>query len=57
MKSITVSDLRKHMNEVLNRVKFGGERIIIVRHGKPVAVIVPLKDFEVLEKLKNDRNR
>ncbi|MEO5589067.1 MAG: type II toxin-antitoxin system Phd/YefM family antitoxin [Gemmatimonadaceae bacterium] len=32
---------------------FGGERIVLHRHGRDVAAIVPVKDLEFLEELEN----
>ncbi len=41
MSTITITDLRKHIADVVTRVE-QGERILILRRGKPVAEMAPL---------------
>ena len=38
---VTVRDLRNHGGEVLDRVA-AGERMVVTRDGRPVAVLAPL---------------
>jgi prevent-host-death family protein len=33
-------EAKTHLSEYINRVRYWGERILIERHGKPVAVLV-----------------
>lgn len=40
MTSVTASDARAALPELLTRVE-NGEEVIITRHGRPVAVLVP----------------
>ncbi len=47
------SDVRKDFAEALNRVAFGGERIVLHRRGKDVAVLVPIADLELLEEIED----
>ena len=53
MTNTTVSDARNNLPELLNRVGFGQERILIERHGKPIAAIVSLEDLKRLEALED----
>lgn len=48
---LAASEVRLQFAEVVNQVAFGGERIVIHRHGKDVAAVVPLADLELLEEL------
>jgi prevent-host-death family protein len=41
--SVTVSEARKRLSELVNRVAYGGETVILEKHGKPVAKLVPHK--------------
>lgn len=41
--------VRKDMREVLNRVEFGGERIVITRHEEDSVALVSIADLEKLE--------
>lgn len=40
---------RDQLGDVIDRVKFGGERLILTRHGKRAVAIVGLDDLAVLE--------
>lgn len=46
---IPVTRARDELAELINRVAYGHERIILTRHSKPVAVLVPPVDLERLE--------
>jgi antitoxin (DNA-binding transcriptional repressor) of toxin-antitoxin stability system len=35
---------------------FGGERVVLTRHGKRVAAVVPIEDLELLESLEDARD-
>lgn len=39
---VPVSTAADTLGELLNRVAFGGEEIVITRHDKPVAKLVPI---------------
>ena len=53
MTSTTVSEARNNLPELLNRVGEGQERILIERHGKPIAALVSLEDLRRLEALED----
>jgi prevent-host-death family protein len=53
-KSIGVKELRKELSDVLGRVAFGHERVVIKRSGKNCAAVVPIADLELLEKLEDE---
>ena len=53
MTTATISDVRKNLSETLNIVQYNHERVILQRRGKPVAVIVPIEDYETLEELED----
>ena len=42
-------EAKTHLSEYVNRVRYGGERIVIERHGKPVAALVSTEDLARLE--------
>lgn len=46
---VTADAARDNMRDVLNRVEFRGERIVITRHGKDAAVVVSMADLAKLE--------
>ncbi len=51
MVRIAASKLRETLAEVLNRVTYKRERIVLKRHGKDVAALVSLEDLALLEEL------
>ena len=40
-KEFSVAEAKKHLSEILGRVAYGGERIVITKRGKPLAMVVP----------------
>ena len=53
MARIAASEAREKFATILNEVAFGGERILLHRHGKDVAAVVPIRDVELLEALED----
>ena len=47
----SVSDLRKHLSELLDDVLDKGARIVLERRGKPVAVLLNPEDFRILDEI------
>ncbi|NJL31589.1 MAG: type II toxin-antitoxin system Phd/YefM family antitoxin [Phycisphaerales bacterium] len=52
-KAIDVSIIRTELATTVNRVAFGGERLLVKRSGKPVLAMVPVADLELLEALED----
>jgi prevent-host-death family protein len=48
--TIPATELRQHASEIVNRVAFGNEEVVLTRRGKPVAAVVPLAALETLRK-------
>jgi len=46
---MTVAEAKNRFSDVLRRAEYGGERVIVERHGKPVAAIVSTEDLRRLE--------
>lgn len=46
MKSISVTQARNNLAEILNQVAYQAERFVIQRRGKPVAVLVSPKKLK-----------
>lgn len=51
MREYTTGEARDHFSEVINEAVFGDERVVLTRHGKPIAAIVPLSVLELLHEL------
>ncbi|MEZ4650829.1 MAG: type II toxin-antitoxin system Phd/YefM family antitoxin [Candidatus Eisenbacteria bacterium] len=50
MVRFSVTEARDKLSELCNRVSYQGERIVLDRRGKAVAVLISLEDLEVLER-------
>jgi prevent-host-death family protein len=48
-KTLSSSQAREELPELLNRAAFGAERVIVSRRGKPLAAIIPIRDLRLLE--------
>lgn len=53
MKTLEASELRQQIADALNTVAYAGQRIVINRHGKRVAVLVPVEDLALLEAIED----
>jgi prevent-host-death family protein len=51
--TIPATELRKHGSDIVNRVAFGDEEVVLTRRGKPVAAIVPVAALEALRHLED----
>ncbi len=51
MEQLTASEARKDFAEILNKVAYGGERIVLHRRGKRIAAIIPVAELELLERM------
>ncbi len=50
---LSIVDLRKQISEIVNTVNYLGERVVLTKHNKPVAAIVPMDDLILLEVLED----
>lgn len=48
---ISASEVRGQISEVISRVAFGGERLVICRNGNVRVAIVPISDLDRLKDL------
>ncbi|MFJ3190855.1 type II toxin-antitoxin system Phd/YefM family antitoxin [Streptomyces halstedii] len=46
---IPVTQARAELAELINRVVYGGERVVVTRHGKPLVALVSAADLRRLE--------
>ncbi|MER5972009.1 type II toxin-antitoxin system Phd/YefM family antitoxin [Streptomyces sp. NPDC002055] len=46
---IPVTQARAELAELINRVVYGGERVVVTRHGKPLVALVSAADLQQLE--------
>jgi prevent-host-death family protein len=46
---VPVTQARAELAELINRVVYGGERVVLTRHGKPLVALVTAADLERLQ--------
>ena len=47
---VAIGTVKRDISELVNRVAYGGERIVLTSRGKPKAAIVSLQDYEELQR-------
>ncbi|MFI8091650.1 type II toxin-antitoxin system Phd/YefM family antitoxin [Streptomyces sp. NPDC086080] len=52
---IPVTQARAELADLINRVVYGGERVVVTRHGKPLVALVSADDLRRLEELQEPR--
>lgn len=57
MSDVSAADARKHLTELVNRVAYGKERVVLTRHGKRLCAIVPLEDLTLLDRVRGAASR
>ena len=53
---INIGRVKRDISELVNRVAYGGERIVLTSRGKPKAAIVSLEDYNRLIQLSGENN-
>ena len=48
---MNVTDLRAQISDIVSRVGFAGARVVLMRHGKKLAAVIPYEDLQLLERL------
>ena len=52
--TISTSKAREFLADLITEVAYKGERVILTRHGKPVAALISAEDLERLESLERE---
>lgn len=56
MKRYSMAEARQNLTDIVSRVAYGGERIKIGRRNKDLAVLVPIEDADLLERLEDEED-
>lgn len=56
MTQFSTVEVRTQLSEVINRVAYGKERVVLTRRGKELVAIVPIEDMKRLELLNESLN-
>jgi len=46
---VSIGQVKRDISDLVNRVAYGGERIVLTSRGKPKAALVSLEDYDYLE--------
>jgi prevent-host-death family protein len=50
---ISIADLRARLGDLVSRVSYKHDRVVITKHGKPVAALISASDMEKFEELED----
>ncbi len=54
-KTVSVAEAKNQLSELLNRVHYRGERILVTKRGKPIGALVSARDLEMIEKADKEK--
>ena len=54
MNRINATEARDNLSDVLNRVAYGKDRVLITRRGKDLVALVPIEDLALIERLEDE---
>jgi prevent-host-death family protein len=46
---VSIGRVKRDISDLVNRVAYGGERIVLTSRGRPKAALVSMEDYERLE--------
>ena len=50
---LAVGEIRSNLSEIMNRIAYGGERVIVQRREKDIVAVISLADLALLEKIED----
>ena len=53
-KTISITEARDDFADVMNRVAYGHERVLVERRGRSLAAIIPAEDLRILEAIEDE---
>ncbi|MBV9462680.1 MAG: type II toxin-antitoxin system Phd/YefM family antitoxin [Verrucomicrobiae bacterium] len=54
-RTVSISEAKSHLSEMVGRLMYAGDHIIIERHGKAVAAMLPIEDYREFERMVRSR--
>ena len=49
----SAAKLRGNFSEVINQVAYSKDRVVLTRHGKDLAAVIPIEDYKLLEEMED----
>ena len=53
-RTVSISDAKSHLSELVGRMMYAGDHVIVERHEKAVAAMIPIEDYMEFEKTKRE---
>ena len=54
---VSIGQVKRDISELVNRVAYGGKRIVLTSRGEPQAALVRIEDYDRLERERAQRNQ
>lgn len=54
--TVPTSELREHSSDLVNRVAYGDEELVLTRRGKPIAALVSLGALAALHRIEDSED-
>ena len=51
--TITTADARKHFADIVNKVAYGNEPIVLTRRGQEIAALISMDELELLQQIED----
>jgi prevent-host-death family protein len=51
MTTVSTREVRSNFSDLLNKVAYGKERVVVTRRGKGVAALIPMELFKIIMEL------
>ena len=51
--TISTADARMNFSDIINKVAYGNEQIVLTRRGKSIAALVSIAEFELLQRIED----
>jgi prevent-host-death family protein len=51
--AITTAAARKNFSDLINRVAYGKDRVVLTRRNRPLAAVVPIEDIALIEEIED----
>ncbi len=51
--AVTTAAARKNFSDLINRVAYGKDRVVLTRRNKPLAAVVPFEDIALMEEIED----
>ena len=53
-RTVSISDAKSHLSELVGRMMYAGDHVVVERHGKAVAAMMPIDDYNEYQQVKRD---